>query len=322
MTLSNSHKINFSCPPKIYFCPPSHAILAPGVSERLKLKSIKSSTNWVNYCFALRLFRGWLCNSKSIHRRRILPDNVQWYRYCHGRIVAYQKLQTPSWLGVYRNWTTSVFLHKTAGAPGPGTRVHADPLSTQTIRIRKPILGQEYCPSFRRIRLKTKNKRSSSKFEGILSPNSVKDRKKKQKRKGLHRNLTPSSAGLWDLSVLRANFSSNHPDAHSPWRALKSGCGWWYYPTPSEGWGRGGTLRRPNSRATSQGLDHRSRIEREEPKIDLRRGSEAGQSRRRWLRSYRGCPQALQAEFSFRLILWRYEDKRRLWPWQRRRESS
>ena len=56
---------------------------------------------------------------------------------------------------------------------------------------------------------------------------------------------------------------------------------WWYYPTPSEGWGQGGTLRRPNSRATPQGLDHRSRIEREEPKIDLRRGSEAGQSRRR-----------------------------------------
>ena len=96
---------------------------------------------------------------------------------------------------------------------------------------------------------------------------------------------------------------------------------WWYYPTPSKGWGRGETPRRPNSRATPQGLDHRSRIEREEPKIDLRRGSEAGQSRRKWLRSCRGCPQALQAEFSFRLILWRYEDKR-LWPWQRRRESS
>ena len=56
---------------------------------------------------------------------------------------------------------------------------------------------------------------------------------------------------------------------------------WWYYPTPSEGWGRRGTPRRPNSRATLQGLDHRSRVEREEPKIDLRRGSEAGQSRRR-----------------------------------------
>ena len=56
---------------------------------------------------------------------------------------------------------------------------------------------------------------------------------------------------------------------------------WWYYPTPSEGWGRGGIPRRPNSRATPQGLDHRLRIEREEPKIDLRRDSEAGQSRRR-----------------------------------------
>ena len=56
---------------------------------------------------------------------------------------------------------------------------------------------------------------------------------------------------------------------------------WWYYSTPSEGWGRGGTPQRPNSRATPQDLDHRSRIEREEPKIDLRKGSEAGQSRRR-----------------------------------------
>jgi len=30
---------------------------------------------------------------------------------------------------------------------------------------------------------------------------------------------------------------------------------WWCYPNPSEGWGRGGTPRRPNSRATPQGLD-------------------------------------------------------------------
>ena len=52
-------------------------------------------------------------------------------------------------------------------------------------------------------------------------------------------------------------------------------------PTPSEGWGRGGTPRRPNSRATPQGLDHRLRIEREEPKDRFAKGSEAGQSRRR-----------------------------------------
>jgi len=32
-----------------------------------------------------------------------------------------------------------------------------------------------------------------------------------------------------------------------------------------------------------------------------RRGSDAGQSRRRWIRSSRGCPQALQEEFFFRL---------------------
>ena len=34
---------------------------------------------------------------------------------------------------------------------------------------------------------------------------------------------------------------------------------WWYYPAPSEGWGRGGTPRRPNGRATLQGLVHRER---------------------------------------------------------------
>ena len=49
---------------------------------------------------------------------------------------------------------------------------------------------------------------------------------------------------------------------------------WRFYPTFSEGWGRVGTPRRPNCRATPQGLDHRSRIEREELKVDLRRGSD------------------------------------------------
>jgi len=36
---------------------------------------------------------------------------------------------------------------------------------------------------------------------------------------------------------------------------------WWCYPTSSEGWGRGGTPRRPNSRATPQGLDQKSKME-------------------------------------------------------------
>jgi len=30
---------------------------------------------------------------------------------------------------------------------------------------------------------------------------------------------------------------------------------WWCYPISSEGWGRGGTPRWPNSRATPQDLD-------------------------------------------------------------------
>jgi len=36
---------------------------------------------------------------------------------------------------------------------------------------------------------------------------------------------------------------------------------WWCYPTPSERWGHGETPRRPNSRATPQGLDQRSKME-------------------------------------------------------------
>jgi len=34
---------------------------------------------------------------------------------------------------------------------------------------------------------------------------------------------------------------------------------WWCYPTPSEGWGCGGTPWRPNSLVTPQGLDHTQR---------------------------------------------------------------
>jgi len=52
----------------------------------------------------------------------------------------------------------------------------------------------------------------------------------------------------------------------------------------------------------------------------LRRGSNAGQSRWRWVRSCRWCPQALQERFSFRFILYKWEDKRRLRPWQRSRD--
>ena len=61
-------------------------------------------------------------------------------------------------------------------------------------------------------------KRSSPKFEGVLSPNSIEN----QKKKGLHRSFLLYSAGIWDLLVLTATFSSNHPVAYSLWRALNS----------------------------------------------------------------------------------------------------
>jgi len=42
---------------------------------------------------------------------------------------------------------------------------------------------------------------------------------------------------------------------------------WWCYPNPSERWGHGGTPRRPNSQATPQGLDQRSKMEKVVPKM-------------------------------------------------------
>jgi len=49
-------------------------------------------------------------------------------------------------------------------------------------------------------------------------------------------------------------------------------------PNPSERWGRGGTPKRLNSRATPHGLDQKSKME--VPKMARRRDSDAGQSRR------------------------------------------
>jgi len=56
---------------------------------------------------------------------------------------------------------------------------------------------------------------------------------------------------------------------------------WWCYPTPSDGWGCGGAPRRPSSPATPQGLDQWSKMEEVVPKMVRRRGSDAGQSRKR-----------------------------------------
>jgi len=41
---------------------------------------------------------------------------------------------------------------------------------------------------------------------------------------------------------------------------------WWCYSTPSDGWGRRGTPRTPNSWATPQGLNQRSKMEEVVPK--------------------------------------------------------
>ena len=53
------------------------------------------------------------------------------------------------------------------------------------------------------------------------------------------------------------------------------------YPTPSEGWGHGGRLWSPRSRATPQGLEQRLYRDRESPKSERRKESIAGQCRMR-----------------------------------------
>jgi len=52
-------------------------------------------------------------------------------------------------------------------------------------------------------------------------------------------------------------------------------------PDLSEGWGHEGTPQRPNSRATPQGMEKRSKMEEVVLKMARRIGSDAGQSRRR-----------------------------------------
>jgi len=52
------------------------------------------------------------------------------------------------------------------------------------------------------------------------------------------------------------------------------------YSTSSEGWVRERILRKPNIRATPQGLDQKSKIEEVVPKIAPRRGLDAGQYRK------------------------------------------
>jgi len=47
---------------------------------------------------------------------------------------------------------------------------------------------------------------------------------------------------------------------------------WWCYPIPSEGWGHGRIPRRPDSRATPQGLDQRSKMEEVVPTMARPRG--------------------------------------------------
>jgi len=75
--------------------------------------------------------------------------------------------------------------------------------------------------------------------------------------------------------------SEPDPDNNKP--NYKAWWSWWCYPTSS---GHGGTPRRPNSQATTQGLDQRSKM-KEVPNMARRRGSDAGQFKRQWVKSCR-----------------------------------
>jgi len=80
---------------------------------------------------------------------------------------------------------------------------------------------------------------------------------------------------------------------------------------------------RPNSRATPQVLDQRLKIKEVVPKMARRRGSDAGQSRRRWVRFCKGVRiRRCKKNSPFILsCIGKKGNKKRLWPWQRSRES-
>ena len=64
-------------------------------------------------------------------------------------------------------------------------------------------------------------------------------------------NGSPPLQYFFERSCIVHKRITGRRDLHYGW--------WWYYPTPSEGWERGGTPRRPNNRAIPQGLDQKSR---------------------------------------------------------------
>jgi len=71
-------------------------------------------------------------------------------------------------------------------------------------------------------------------------------------------------------------------------------------PDSSEGWGHGGTLRISNSRATSQGLDQRSKMEKVVPKMARRRAQVRDNPRRgdldpaEGVRTREGCDRGIE----------------------------
>jgi len=90
--------------------------------------------------------------------------------------------------------------------------------------------------------------------------------------------------------------------------------------TPSKGKWRGRIPQRPTVWPHSKVWTRDQRLKKCQ-RMARRKDSDAGQSRRRWVGYCSWWPQAQLEEF-FRFVLHKYEDKRRLWPWQRSRGCS
>jgi len=98
---------------------------------------------------------------------------------------------------------------------------------------------------------------------------------------------------LSTLSTSHEKVSSKRTEAYQPVVEL---------PNPFRGMeARTSSNRDPTIEPRSHGLDQRSTMEEVVSKMARRRSSDAGWSRRRWVKSCSWWPQALQEEFSFRI---------------------
>ena len=127
---------------------------------------------------------------------------------------------------------------------------------------------------------------------------------------------------LWvmTLSSSRRSALSEPPSPSHSFPVMMSF--WWCCTTLSAGWGRGGTPRRLKSQATLQGLNQTPKIKNRECRakdiwVRVQRQDSREDDWRHEEDGHRRCKE----ELSWRLILRREDESKRLWLWQQRRES-